>query len=423
MQAVSTMLIAQLTRLGLSPAAAEMIWLVAALALLALAAGLVSRLTRALLIPFLLRATSLSKSDWDDRLAENRFFQPLTLLIPLVFFYSVLDIFFVGAPLLAEGLGRLAMVLLVFPVLRMVRALLATVEDIYKRSEISRRKPIGGYLSVVRITLYILAGIFIFSTLTGRSPWGIFSVFGGLTAIVLLVFKDTILGFVASLQLAGYDMVRVGDWIEMSKAGADGEVIEVSITTVKVRNWDKTITTIPTYSLVADAFKNWRGMSESGGRRIKRALLLDIGSVKFCLPAEAARLQEIEPPYGFAATVSVPPAGRPTNLGLFRGYVKSYLQAHPRINQNMTLLVRHLAPSEKGLPLEIYAFSRDQDWAVYEDIQADIFDHLLAILPEFGLRAFQEPGGADLDLLRENSSFTAAAPFPVMATPPPAATD
>ncbi|MBN2809514.1 MAG: mechanosensitive ion channel family protein [Deltaproteobacteria bacterium] len=399
MQGLAQICIKQLTRLGLPPAAAEMIWVTASLVLLGMAAGLVSRMTRRFLIPFLLRATSLSKSDWDDRLAENQFFQPLTLLVPLVFCYSVLDLLFTGHPVVAAGLGRLVMVLLVFPALRMVKALLTTIEDIYKRNEISRRKPIGGYLSVLRIILYILAGIFMFSTLTDRSPWGFFSVFGGLTAIVLLVFKDTILGFVASLQLAGYDMVRVGDWIEMGNAGADGEVVEVSITTVKVRNWDKTITTIPTYSLVADAFKNWRGMSESGGRRIKRALLLDIGSVHFCPPAEAARLREIRPPHGHPAAAADPGVERPTNLGLFRSYVKSYLCDHPRINQNMTLLVRHLAPTEKGQPLEIYAFSRDQEWAVYEDLQADIFDHLLAILPEFGLRAFQEPGGADLTRL------------------------
>lgn len=403
MQSLVHTFLDKLVSLGLPRPAAEMIWLVATLILLGIAAALVSRLTRSLLLPFLLRATSLSKSDWDDRLAENRFFQPLTLLVPLVFFYSLLDLFFAGQPVIGEGLKRLLMVLLVFPALRMLKALLTTIEEIYKRNEISRRKPIGGYLSVVSIALYIIAGIFIFSTLTGRSPWGLFSVFGGLTAIVLLVFKDTILGFVASLQLAGYDMVRVGDWIEMNQAGADGEVIEVSITTVKVRNWDKTITTIPTYSLVSDTFKNWRGMSESGGRRIKRALMLDVGTVRFCSIDEAARLQRIKPPCepeaeGLASEI-VSEGERPTNLGLFRGYVKRYLRSHPRINQHMTLLVRHLAPTDKGLPLEVYAFSRDQEWAVYEDLQADIFDHLIAMLPEFDLRVFQAPGGADLKLL------------------------
>ncbi len=296
---------------------------------------------------------------------------------------------------------------------------LYTVEDIYKRSEVSKRKPIGGYLSVVRIVMFILAGIFILSTLTDKSPWGIVSVFGGLTAVVLLVFKDTILGFVASLQLVSHDMVRVGDWIEMPRFEADGDVIDVSIHTVKVQNWDMTITTIPTYALVSNAFKNWRGMSKSGGRRIKRALCLDMNSIRFCTPEMLVKFNKFGSIKEYLQkkqeeidlynrehdldSSSVPNGRHQTNIGIFRAYIKSYLINHPKINKNMTLLVRHLPPTPKGLPMEIYLFSSDQAWANYEAIQADIFDHIFAIVPEFGLRLFQQPAGSDFAQLNARS--------------------
>ncbi|MCD6388553.1 MAG: mechanosensitive ion channel, partial [Desulfobulbaceae bacterium] len=311
---------------------------------------------------------------------------------------------------------RLCMTILVFLAARMIDSILRTVEEIYKRSEEAKKKPIGGFLSVVRIAMFIFAGIFIVSTLTDKSPWGIFSVLGGLMAVVLLIFKDTILGFVASLQLAGNDMVRVGDWIEMPKFEADGDVIDVSINTVKVQNWDKTISTIPTYALVTNSFKNWRGMSESGGRRIKRSLCLDMNSVRFCnaelleklnkfgllkeyLQKKQEEIDLYNQEHNFDSS-SVPNGRRQTNIGVFRAYVKSYLANHPKINKNMTFLVRHLPPTSKGLPMEIYVFSSDQVWANYEEIQADIFDHILAVLPEFGLRVFQEPSGLDFQSLQ-----------------------
>ncbi len=234
---------------------------------------------------------------------------------------------------------------------------------------------------------------------------------GGLTAVTMLVFRDSILGFIASIQLTGTDMIRVGDWIEMESHGADGDVIEISIHSVRVRNWDKTITTIPTYSLISNPFKNWRGMSESGGRRIKRSLNLDMTSIRFLSDAELEKMAEIQllteyikarqeeirqynQEHGVdqASTVN----GRTqTNVGVFRAYIKAWLKENPKIHKNMTFLIRQLQPCPAGLPIQIYVFSADQVWANYETIQADIFDHLIAVLPEFGLRIFQQPSGYD----------------------------
>ena len=405
-----------LTDFGLPAPAAQVVILALSILAIGVLAYLVSRLTIHLMIPFFVRAAALTKSDWDDLLVSNRFFDHLSALIPVVVVYATVDVLLAGHPFFAEVVRRLCMTLLVFLAVRMIDSILHTIEEIYKRSEVAKRKPIGGFLSVVRIVMFILAGIFIVSILTNRSPWGIFSVLGGLTAVVLLIFKDTILGFVASLQLVSHDMIRVGDWIEMPKFGADGDVIDVSIHTVKVQNWDKTITTIPTYALVSDAFKNWRGMSESGGRRIKRALCLDMNSVRFCSTEMLEKLnkfgllkeylqkkQEEIDLYNREHNLdssSVPNGRRQTNIGVFRAYIKSFLSNHPKINKNMTFLVRHLPPTSKGLPMEIYVFSSDQVWANYEDIQADIFDHILAVLPEFGLRVFQEPSGLDFQSLK-----------------------
>lgn len=400
---------------GLPIPAAQFVILTLSILAIALLAYLASRLTIHLMVPFFIRAAALSKSDWDDILIHNRFFNHLAKLMPVVVVYASVDLLLEGHPFLAESIKRLGMIILVFLAVQMVDSILNTVDQVYKRNEIAKRKPISGYLSVVRIAIFIIAGIFIVSTLTAKSPWGIFSVLGGLTAVVLLIFKDTILGFVASLQLVSHDMVRVGDWVEMPQFGADGDVIDVSIHTVKVQNWDKTITTIPTYALVSNSFKNWRGMSESGGRRIKRSLYLDMNSIKFCSPEMLEKMNSFSLLKEYLQRKqaeidlynkehnldnnSVPNGRRQTNIGVFRAYIKNYLANNPKINKNMTFLVRHLPPTSKGLPMEIYVFSSDQVWANYEDIQADIFDHILAIVPEFELRIFQEPSGLDFQAL------------------------
>ena len=309
--------------------------------------------------------------------------------------------------------GNVAKALIVLSVAMGISGALDYIEEVYRRRPEARSRPIKGYLQVLKIVIYCGAAIVMISVLIEQSPLLLLSGLGAMAAVVMLVFKDTILSLVASVQLTSNDMLRVGDWIEMPSMSADGDVIDIALHTVKVQNFDKTITTIPTHKLISDSYRNWRGMSDSGGRRIKRALFLDQNSVRFLAEDEIDGLRRFRVLDGHIArkekeiaewnaselsgdcdTVN---ARRMTNLGSFRAYVIAYLQNHPRIaGQGFTLLVRQLAPGPDGLPLEIYCFTDTVDWGDYEMIQSDIFDHLLAILPEFGLRVFQQPSGLDL---------------------------
>ena len=283
---------------------------------------------------------------------------------------------------------------------------------VYERQPDAASRPLKGYLQLVKLVIYLGAAILILATLMDRSPLLLLSGLGAMAAVLMLVFKDTILSLVASVQMRSNDMVRLGDWIEMPQVNADGAVIDIALHTVKIQNWDKTITTVPTHRLISDSFKNWRGMSESGGRRIKRALMLDQNSIRFLDPAERAdlgkiavlkpylddKVQEIEAwnaarPESAADLVN---ARRLTNVGTFRAYVLAYLKSRPDISQDMTMIVRQLAPTEAGLPLEIYCFTTTTAWVEYEQIQGDIFDHLIATLPTFSLRLFQRPSGLDI---------------------------
>ncbi|MND96661.1 Miniconductance mechanosensitive channel YbdG [compost metagenome] len=298
-----------------------------------------------------------------------------------------------------------------------IGAALDMTNALYARSPRAHRRSIKGYLQVVKIVIYAIATILVIAALIDRSPLLLLSGLGALAAVLMLVFKDTILSLVASVQLNSNDMLRVGDWIEMPQVNADGDVIDIALHTVKVQNWDKTITTIPTWRMINESYKNWRGMQESGGRRIKRALLIDQTSVRFLEAEERERMRRFLLIDDYLAekgaemadwNAKLVQAGRDpvnlrrsTNIGAFRAYVQHYLQHHPRIRQDMTLLVRQLQPTEAGLPLEIYAFTATVAWSEYEDIQADVFDHLLAILPEFGLRLFQQPSGADFRAMRQ----------------------
>ncbi len=307
---------------------------------------------------------------------------------------------------------NVAAAFMIVTVVMAIAAALDIVNTVYARRPEARLRPIKGYLQVVKIALYAIAAILVIAALIEQSPLLLLSGLGAMAAVLMLVFKDTILSLVASVQLNSNDMLRVGDWIEMPQLNADGDVIDIALHTVKVQNWDKTITTIPTWRLINESYKNWRGMQESGGRRIKRSLLIDQTSVRFLEPEERERLrrfaliddylqrkqEELEAWNAELIAAGRDPvnARRVTNIGTFRAYVMSYLKAHPRINQQMTQLVRQLQPTGEGLPLEIYCFTNTVAWAEYEAIQADIFDHLIAILPEFGLRLYQQPSGHDL---------------------------
>jgi len=285
------------------------------------------------------------------------------------------------------------------------------LNQVYEKRPHAREKPIKGYLQLFKIVLFIVTAILIISVLISRSPIYLLSGVGAVTAVVMLIFQDTILSMVASVQISSGNLVRIGDWIEVPNLNADGDVIDIALHTVKVQNWDKTITTFPTRRLITDPFKNWRGMRESGGRRIKRPIYLDQGSIHFLTPEETERLRRFSLLHGYLEEKEEEIAEwnrqlgsqgkaeinrrRITNIGTFRAYVMRYLKSHPRIHQGMTMLVRQLNPTPNGLPLEIYCFTNTVLWAGYEDAQSDLFDHLLAILPEFGLRVFQNPSGDD----------------------------
>ena len=295
--------------------------------------------------------------------------------------------------------------------------LLNALDDIYRQRdpERARNRPIKGYLQLLKIIAVVVAGLLIVAVLIDRSPLILLSGLGAMTAVLMLVFKDTILSLVASVQLSSQDLLRVGDWIEMPQLGADGDVIDIALHTVKVQNWDRTITTIPTWRLINESYRNWRGMSDSGGRRIKRALYLDQTSVRFLSADERDRLrrialiddyldrkrQELEAWNTKLLAERKDPVNtrRVTNLGTFRAYVSAYLAAHPGVNQGMIQMVRQLQPGPTGIPLEVYCFTATTEWVPYEGIQSDIFDHLLAVMPEFGLRVFQSPTGADFHAL------------------------
>jgi miniconductance mechanosensitive channel len=358
---------------------------------------------------------SRSKSKWDDAVLRQRALDRLAHLAPALVVFMLTPLALEGMDAMIDFIRSGLQIYMIVILMLVLDSLLNTVEDIYQNFEASREIPIKGFIQVLKIVLYFLAAIFVISILLNKTPIFLLSGVGALAAVMMLVFRDSILGFVAGIQLAANRMVSVGDWIEMPKYGADGDVLEVALTTVKVQNWDKTITTIPTYALISESFKNWRGMSDSGGRRIKRAVNIDMSSIRFCNEEMLARFEKIQyiseyiekkkgelEAFNKATKVdnaSLANGRRMTNIGTFRAYVWAYLQNHPMINRQMTFLIRQLPPAEHGLPIEIYVFSKDTVWANYEAIQADIFDHILAVVPEFDLRVYQNPTGADFRVL------------------------
>lgn len=358
-----------------------------------------------------------SNTTWDDALYHNKVFSKALLLVPGILLMAAAPFTLTEFP---DGLERIILftqIYLVAVIISLLNAFLNSIYDIYQGFEVSKSKPIKGYLQVFKIILFVIGAIFVISMLIGRSPLFLLGGLGAFSAVLLLIFKDPILGLVGGIQISANDMVRPGDWIVMNKSGADGVVTDISLTTVKVQNWDKTITTIPTYSLVSESFVNWRGMEESGGRRIKRSINIDMNSVKFASPEQLEKLKKIKLVRNYLDKTEkelkvyneknniddevLVNGRRQTNLGIFRAYIAEYLKNNPNINQDMTFLVRQLQPGESGIPIEIYVFSKVQEWGKYEDIQSDIFDHLLATIPEFGLQVFQNPSGADFRKLGE----------------------
>ncbi|WP_455914497.1 mechanosensitive ion channel family protein [Pseudomonas syringae] len=407
------------------------------LLLLLVAAFALGRLARWVIL-YAMKALSRQPSlFWLNDFLHNKVFHRLAQVTPSVVIQFGLNL----VPNLSNPanhvLGNIALAFTILFLMLTVGALLNALLDIYARTEHARTRSIKGYVQLTKMILYVFAGIIIVATLIDRSPLLLLSGLGAMSAVILLVYKDTLLSFVASVQLTSNDMLRVGDWIEMPQVGADGDVVDITLHTVKVQNFDKTIVSIPTWRLMSESFKNWRGMQQSGGRRIKRSLFIDASGVRFVSDEEEQKLTQVRlltdymgrkkaelrawnEAQGNVAEMSAN-RRRITNIGTFRAYALAYLKSHADIHPDMTCMVRQMETTAQGVPLEIYCFTRTTSWGDYERIQGDIFDYLLAVLPEFGLGVYQQPSGADLRMGLAKMSSNESVQLP-MASKPEAAT-
>lgn len=375
-------------------------------------AFLADLICRRFIVEGIKKLTRKTKVTWDDLVFNDKVLNCFCHIIPPVVIYVFIPLAFPENPGILSFILKICMVYIIAVSLKFVNVFLGVLFELTNKRKEFRDRPLKGVYQIIQVGLFFIGTIIIVSILINKSPVHLFAGLGASAAILLLVFRDTIMGFVSGIQLAANDMLRPGDWITMPKYGADGIVIDVTLNTVKVRNWDNTITTIPPYALVSDSFQNWRGMQESGGRRVKRSVNIDMNSVHFCTPEmldkyreivllrdyidrteEEARQYNIEHGLDDGNLVN---GRRQTNLGVFRAYLERYIKSLPAVNEGLTHMVRQLQPMEKGIPMEVYFFCRDKDWITYERVQADVFDHILAVIPEFGLRVFQSPSGEDL---------------------------
>lgn len=368
--------------------------------------------TRLIIIGVVKIMVTKTKTEWHSRLFEYKVFRSLALIIISVIITVAVPHIFRDFPKLEYWALMASKIYIVLSVMFAVNSILNAMVAIMEATHRYKDKPLRSYKQVTKIVFYVLGFVSILAIILDQSPLYIFTGFGAITAILLLIFRDPILGFVASVQMSAIDLVRVGDWITVEKYGADGEVMEINLTTIKVRNWDMTVTIVPSYAIVSESFKNWRGMEESEGRRIKRHINMKISSIKFCDDALYERLLKIELIKDYLESrqheielfnsehvvdKSVLVNGRHmTNIGIFRLYAEKYLEQNPLINKNMTFMVRQLQPNENGLPIEVYAFSVEKELEKFEVVASDIFDHMLAAVPYFDLEIFQSPSGSDM---------------------------
>jgi miniconductance mechanosensitive channel len=391
-----------------------------ALAIIFLISGIVHIIIRYWIIKLLHKLDEKTTTDWYAVILQHKLPQRALFMVPLLIIYNGLGLLPEITSILTDFVIRIAAATMILVGARVFDAFLSSVHTLYLMSPREDKPPIKSYIQLGKVVIYVLAGFFIISSLADKSPWYFLSGIGAIMAIILLLFRDTLLSLVASVQLTNNDLIRVGDWIEMPNFGADGDVIDIALNTVRVQNWDKTITVIPTHKFLDHSFRNWRGMQESGGRRIMRSLNVDISSIRFLTYEEIRRLEtsqllasyirkkmeevnQYNLKYLKDARSTLTNGRWLTNIGTFRAYIIEYLKYHPRSNKNLTMLVRQLEPTERGLPLQIYVFTDTIVWIEYESIQADIFDHLIAVAPEFGIRIFQEPTGHDLRKLLDNN--------------------
>lgn len=364
-------------------------WLIA-IAAIALVVFMADVVCRRLLLPLVKRLTRATRAAWDDILLSDTLLKDVSRLVPPILIAVLMPLAFSHAHPTLDLLLKVNLIYLIAIIAKLLCTFLSALYDLSSHQDRLKNHPIKGIYQMLKIVVICVALIIVVSILINKNPGYILTALGASAAVLMLVFKDTIMGLVAGVQLSANDMLRPGDWISMPKYGADGDVEEVTLTTVKVRNWDKTITTIPPYALVSDSFQNWRGMQESGGRRVKRSVYVDMRSITFCTDEQMAEferrgwLEGVEREDKFVV-----------NLHVFRNYLEDYLQHHPRVNSGMTIMVRQLQPTAQGLPLELYFFSDGTEWVPYEHLQSEIFEHVFAVMPTFGLRVFQSPMGID----------------------------
>ncbi len=409
-----------LEKIGLGQETAGFIKVAAIIIAIILLAYIADIVTKKVLITSIQKIVRKSKTKWDDILIRRRVIHRISHFVPALVIYYASNLGLEDLPKLSEIINSGIYIYLIFIAMLSLDAFLSALHDIYSTLSISNERPIKGYIQVVKIIIYAVGSILILSELLGKNPTAIFASLGALAAVLILVFRDTILGLVSSIQLSANKMLKPGDWISMPSRNADGIVMEITVNTVKVRNWDKTISTVPTYALINESFQNWKGMEESKGRRIARSIYIDIKSIRFAtdemlekfkkfklikdyINQKQQEIDEFNKNMGITDEDTVS-RRRLTNVGIFRKYIEEYLAAHPKLHPNKRpyiTLVRHLQPTERGLPIQIYVFSREYSWFDYEQVQADIFDHIFAVVPEFKLRVFQNPSGDDFRVLTE----------------------
>ncbi|MFP4447567.1 MAG: mechanosensitive ion channel family protein [Bacteroidales bacterium] len=405
---------------GLTTDAASFLKIGSSIIFIILLAYIAHLIIRKILIVSIHRIVKKSKTKWDDYLVKRKVIHRLAHLAPALIIYYASKLTLTDSPELLSVINTGIYIYLTLTIMITLDAFLSALHDIYLTLPISKERTIKGYIQVAKILIHSGGSILILSQLLGKNPTAIFASLGALAAVLILVFRDTILGFVSSIQLSANNMVKPGDWISMPSRNADGPVIEITINTVKVRNWDKTISTIPTWALINESFQNWRGMEESKGRRIARSIYIDIKSIQFAtdemlnrfkkfklirdyINEKQKEIEEFNKKLGITDEDTVS-RRRLTNVGIFRKYIEEYLARHPKLHPNeppYITLVRHLQPTEKGLPIQIYVFSKEYSWGNYEKVQADIFDHVFAVIPEFELRVFQNPTGDDFRSLKQ----------------------
>ncbi len=354
-------------------------------------AFIVDRVCKRIIVPAVRKVTAKTDSIWDDHLLSDDVLSNICRLVPPIAVYAMIPLALPDEPSLKMFILKLCWIYITVVAMRLVCAFITSLYEISSKHEKLKDHSLKGFYQMLKLVVVCIGAIIIISTLIDKNPIAILTGLGAGTAILMLVFQDTIKGLVAGIQLMVNDMLRPGDWITMPKYGADGDVIEVTLTTVKVRNWDKTITTVPPYALVNDSFQNWRGMFDNGGRRVKRSINIDMNTVRFCTKEELDNFKQQPWMEGFEST-----GKDEVNLYIFRHYVEHYLRTHPKVNTDMIMTVRQLQPTAQGMPIELYFFSADTAWLRYEHLQAEVFDHILAMLHIFDLKVFQSPTGQDL---------------------------